>query len=316
LPTILLAEDSRFLRKATELILAKAGYGVLCAADGEEALQLALAKLPDLIILDLMMPRLSGVEVIRSLKQHPRTANIPVIVLSVFSQQNEQKLLKAGAAAYYEKTRLVPESLLEIVKKTLSSPAQGSEQSINGTAKTVPPEDEERETLLVSQSDKGEYERQVFEQLIAVNNELLAAQRELAAVNEELRRISRTDELTGLANRRKATEDITRLLSLARRQKATMCVALLDVDNFKAINDRFGHGAGDNVLRGLAGLMLRHFRTEDVVGRWGGEEFIVALYGCSLQQAAARLDALREDLLEQRFSFGAATPALKLTPRV
>ena len=304
MPTILLAEDSRFLRKATELILAKAGYSVISAADGEEALRQASLGKPHLILLDLMMPRLNGVEVIRSLKQDPATAHIPVVVLSVFSQQNEQKLLKAGAAAYYEKTRLVPESLLEIVKKTLENPGAVAHRE-NGAAHE-PEADESRETLLVSKGDKSEYERQVFEQLIAVNNELLAAQRELATVNEELRKISSTDELTGLANRRKCTEDINRLLSLARRQKANLGIALLDVDNFKSINDRFGHAAGDGVLRGLASLMLRHFRSEDIVGRWGGEEFIVALYGCSLQQAAARLEVIRKDLFEQRFCFGEA----------
>lgn len=302
MPTILLAEDSRFLRKATELILAKAGYTVITAGDGEEALRLAQTARPELILLDLMMPRLSGVEVIRSLKQESRTAGIPVVVLSVFSQQNEQKLLKAGATAYYEKTRLVPESLLEIIKKTLSDPNPHAAQRVNGAAPDS--QEAERETLVVSHSDKSEYERQVFEQLIAVNNELLAAQRELAAANEELRKLSSTDGLTGLVCRRKATEDINRLLSLARRQKATLCIALLDLDNFKSINDHFGHAAGDDVLRGLANLMLRHFRTEDVVGRWGGEEFIVALYGCSLLQAAARLDAIRKDLFEQRFRFG------------
>lgn len=305
LSTILLAEDSRFLRKATELILAKAGYSVITAADGEEALRLARSAQPQLILLDLMMPRLNGVEVIRLLKQEPRTAGIPVLVLSVFSQQNEHKLLKAGAAAYYEKTRLVPESLLEIIRKTLADPTPHA-QGVNGAARDCSPEEAEaeRETLVVSSGDKSEYERQVFEQLIAVNNELLAAQRELAAANDQLRRLSATDELTGLVNRRKASEDINRLLALARRQKATLCIALLDLDNFKSINDHFGHAAGDDVLRGLASLMLRHFRSEDVVGRWGGEEFIVGLYACSLAQASARLEAIRKDLFEQRFSFG------------
>ena len=78
-PTILIAEDSRFLRRATELILAKAGYTVLTAADGEEALQIAQSELPQLIILDLMMPRLNGVEVIRALQQDQATASIPVV---------------------------------------------------------------------------------------------------------------------------------------------------------------------------------------------------------------------------------------------
>ena len=312
-PTILIAEDSRFLRRATELILAKAGYTVLTAADGEEALQIAQSELPQLIILDLMMPRLNGVEVIRALQQDQATASIPVVVLTALAQRNDQKLVQAGATAYYEKTRLIPETLVDIVKRTLdpSAVATTREPSPSQTA-AEELSVAERETLLVSGNDKSEYERQVFEQLIAVNNELLATQRELAKANEELRRLSGTDDLTSLSNRRKSTEDIVRLLSLARRQKQSLCLGLLDVDHFKRINDRYGHAAGDAVLRGVSSLMLRHFRSEDVVGRWGGEEFVVALYGCSLSQAAARLELLRNEVGEKTFSVDQAS-AVRIT---
>src|SRR5437588_8114670 len=194
-PTILIAEDSRFLRRATELILAKAGYTVLTAADGKEALEIARSSLPQLIVLDLMMPRLNGVEVIRALKEEAKTSEIPVLVLTALSQRNDQKLVQAGATAYYEKTKLIPETLVEIVKKTLEkktleqSTAQQPAQvaRIKSSSESVTSIEGERETLLVSGSDNSEYERQVFEQLIAVNNELLIAQRELASANEELR---------------------------------------------------------------------------------------------------------------------------------
>ena len=313
-PTILIAEDSRFLRRATELILAKAGYTVLTAADGEEALQIAHARMPQLIVLDLMMPRMNGVEVIRSLKQDSTTAHIPVLVLTALSQRNDQKLVEAGATAYYEKTRLIPEALVEIVKQTLDQPGAHH----NGRAVSVQfcsqlssqsgaDSGRERETLFVSSADKSDYEEQVFEQLIAVNNELLAAQRELAKANEELRRLSGTDDLTGLANRRKSTEDITRLLSLARRQKQSLALALVDIDHFKSVNDRLGHAAGDAVLRGFASLMLRLFRAEDVLGRWGGEEFVIALYACPLEQATARVERLRKELCEKPFVLAPAT---------
>ena len=309
-PTILIAEDSRFLRRATELILAKAGYTVLTAADGKEALEIAQSSLPQLIVLDLMMPRLNGVEVIRALKEEAKTSAIPVLVLTALSQRNDQKLVQAGATAYYEKTKLIPETLVEIVKKTLvqsAAPQSAQIERIKSSGERVTSMEAERETLLVSGSDNSEYERQIFEQLIAVNNELLIAQRELASVNEELLRVSGTDELTGLSNRRKSTEDIVRLLSLARRQKTSLCLALLDVDRFKDVNDRFGHAAGDAVLRGFASLMLRLFRSEDVVGRWGGEEFVIALYACSLPQATARLERLRGELCGKPFIVDEAT---------
>jgi len=298
--TILIAEDSRFLRKATEMILVKAGYTVITAADGHEALELTHRHIPQAIVLDLMMPNLNGVEVIRSLRKDSRTARIPVVVISGLSQHNEQKLLAVGATAYYEKTKLVPEALVQIISKA----ANQSGSVIGQNVADPSPEEAERSTLLASSADASEYERQLFEQLIAVNNELLATQRELARSNEDLRKISGTDELTGLANRRKGTEDINKLLSLARRQRQTLCLGFIDVDQFKAVNDRLGHAAGDTVLRRLAELLMRQFRPEDVIARWGGEEFVVALYNCSIHQAKARLEQVRGDWANQRHDLG------------
>ena len=98
--SILLVEDSRFLRLATEQTLIKAGYSVVTAGDGEEALRIAYTRIPDLILLDMLLPRLGGPEVLEELKQSPLTAHIPIIVLSSLSQKNEAKLKKVGAVAY------------------------------------------------------------------------------------------------------------------------------------------------------------------------------------------------------------------------
>ncbi|MFY9906044.1 MAG: response regulator [Terriglobales bacterium] len=103
---VLLVEDSKFLRMANEKALSKAGFEVITAADGEEALKVANDKLPDIILLDMMLPKISGTEVLKALKANPATANIPVIVLTSLSQVNEEKLLGAGAAAYFEKSSL------------------------------------------------------------------------------------------------------------------------------------------------------------------------------------------------------------------
>jgi len=101
--------------------------------------------------------------------------------------------------------------------------------------------------------------------------------------------MSETDELTGLSLRRKALEDLTRLFRLAKRQQESLSLAILDLDHFKRINDDYGHETGDRVLRYFGQLLGQTFRQEDVVGRWGGEEFVVGLYGINKQQGVQRL---------------------------
>jgi len=103
---VLLVEDSKFLRVANERALARAGYEVCTAADGEEALRVANERIPDVILLDMLLPKLSGPEVLRALKANPETSSIPVIVLSSLSQRNEQKLKAEGAEEYLEKAML------------------------------------------------------------------------------------------------------------------------------------------------------------------------------------------------------------------
>lgn len=120
--TILLVEDSKFLRAATERILTNAGYRVICAGDGDEALRLAQSSLPQLIVLDMLLPKLSGPEVLRSLKKNDLTAHIPVVVLSGLSQNNGPKLVQEGADAFIEKGLLIenPGRLLEAIVAALS----------------------------------------------------------------------------------------------------------------------------------------------------------------------------------------------------
>jgi len=117
--SILLADDSRFLRIACERVLVKAGYKVLTASDGDEALRVAEQQVPDLILLDMLLPKMSGPEVLRRLRRYTRTAHIPVIVLSSLPQSNEKKLQAEGATLYCQKSRLnlenAPDTLLMLL---------------------------------------------------------------------------------------------------------------------------------------------------------------------------------------------------------
>jgi diguanylate cyclase (GGDEF)-like protein len=118
----------------------------------------------------------------------------------------------------------------------------------------------------------------------------------------QIRRQTELDALTGISNRRKALQDLTRLLRLAQRQKQPFCLAVLDLDHFKRINDCYGHEAGDRVLSYFGRLLSRSFRQEDVVGRWGGEEFVVGLYGTSKFNGANRLREVLHMLSQEPFT--------------
>jgi CheY-like chemotaxis protein len=122
MPNILLVEDSKFLRVAMERVLARAGYTVVSVGDGDEVWRIAANRLPDLIILDMLLPKLSGPEVLRSLKKNALTAYIPVVVCSSLSQKNEAKLVREGACAFVEKSLLLrdPEPLLDVIRTVLA----------------------------------------------------------------------------------------------------------------------------------------------------------------------------------------------------
>jgi diguanylate cyclase (GGDEF)-like protein len=115
------------------------------------------------------------------------------------------------------------------------------------------------------------------------------------------RRQAETDGLTGLPNRAQARAGLAQLLSLAERFSQPVSLAMLDVDRFKQVNDTHGHAAGDAVLRGLGERLRRDFRGDDVVGRWGGEEFVVGMYGMSRADGVRRLADTLERVRAERF---------------
>jgi CheY-like chemotaxis protein len=118
---VLLVEDDRFLRKAAEATLRQHGYVVLTAADGEEALRVARDTRPDLVLLDLIMPKMQGFEVLRLMKQNPATKQIPVVVLSNLGQESDvQQALQGGAIAYLIKANLSLQDLVTHVEKFLT----------------------------------------------------------------------------------------------------------------------------------------------------------------------------------------------------
>jgi len=125
----------------------------------------------------------------------------------------------------------------------------------------------------------------------------LAQQRvELQGLNQELRSLTRRDPLTGLGNRRALQQDLELLEERVARYGHRFCVALFDVDHFKAYNDTFGHPAGDQALRAVAGQLRGHLRKGDTVYRYGGEEFLCVFPEQSVEQGAYAVERMRRGL--------------------
>ena len=216
---ILLIEDNADARDALSLLLEHHGYGVRCAENGAQALDEANRRPPDLVITDIGMPVLSGLELLKQFRKTPALAAIPVIILSAY---NETKVRVAG---------------LDL----------GADDFL---AKPV----------------------NVDELLARVRRQLLRSDRE-----REVARQSMVDALTGVLNRRGLTNLFTRELERARPQGATVAVMLVDLNDFKRVNDVWGHAAGDTALCVVARGLQDALRANDRVGRIGGDEFAVVL---------------------------------------
>lgn len=116
------------------------------------------------------------------------------------------------------------------------------------------------------------------------------------AIRAELDRVATTDELTGLANRRELFSSLDRMIAAARRSGRPVSVAVLDIDRFKLVNDTHGHPAGDEVIRRISEMAKLLMREQDLVGRLGGEEFLIAFPDCPAHEAVAACERLRQGI--------------------
>jgi diguanylate cyclase (GGDEF)-like protein len=148
---------------------------------------------------------------------------------------------------------------------------------------------------------------------VAMEQRLEGANAELDAINHELqqalgreRQTARTDELTGIGNRRRFFEVAETLFAVARRYRTPLSLCIFDIDNFKQINDRVGHLGGDEVLRQVARITASQTREADLVARYGGEEFILAMPNTESHGAFAAAENIREAIAARRQSWQGA----------
>ena len=133
---------------------------------------------------------------------------------------------------------------------------------------------------------------------------LFMQERKIREISEELTYISQTDEATGIYNRRKALDELENQVALSKRYGTVFSIALLDIDNFKMINDNHGHIAGDCVLKSFSDFLKTNLRETDIFGRLGGDEFIIIIPQCDANSAYKFIERIRDKIANHSFDKG------------
>ena len=413
---VLVVDDVEVNVKLLEAKLASEYFEVVSAYNGPSAIEIAGVELPDIILLDVMMPRMDGFEVCRLLKANPLTADIPVVMVTALSDVSDRlRGLEAGADDFLTKPvndtalfarvrslvrlkRMMDELRLREEVCGRFSPTGSSDglaadpsaarilliedqavaaariiDTLNTVASSVvrAASCAEAQSLLddsvelviaslsvqdgdplrlVAQWRATETWRQLPILLVADDSELARLAKGLdlgandylvrpidrnellARVRTQLRRkrlaerlranyrrslsLALTDDLTGLYNRRYVFAHLNELLDRRSEGGNETAVMLFDIDHFKQVNDRYGHPAGDEVLRELAGRAVRHVRSVDLVGRLGGEEFVVVMPETSLAGAVVVAERFRAAVAEELFIPRDQTEQLAVTVSV
>lgn len=384
---VLVVDDSAAVRGVIVRTLRQSGYDVDEASSAESAIERVAESPPDLVVTDLVMSGLSGVQLCRLLKSDLTTAHVPIVLLTASGDKRSRFWARsAGAVAYVNKDRLddlvallpsiaengvdppssraapryrdkrsvyermsaildtalfdsvvagevralastgsieqVFDGLVAVLNDVMTyrwmavlparpnSPAffHGHPTERDQIVPTLPallsiPSDREVLCVLDERAIAGEGDRPESAAIMFANDQVgrvvvaptsrglsnedrrllslvateLGGPVQMASLYEEARTLATTDMLTSLLNRRAFLDYMERERVRSDRHSLPMSVLLLDIDHFKHVNDKYGHNAGDIVLRGTAHTLAAVARKSDVVARWGGEEFVIAL---------------------------------------
>jgi len=256
-PRLLIADDNPTNRLILARSLQDAGYDVLTADDGLQAIRIATQRYPDLILLDMVMPERDGLEVCRLLKSQTETALVPIIFVTAVSDSDQiLEAFAAGGCDYVTK----PFRLEEVLARV----------SVHIRL------------------------RQAEEELRLKNAQMEKLTGELSEANVELANLSRIDSLTTLLNRRTWEQVAEQEHVRFQRYGHAYSILMVDVDNFKVFNDSRGHQAGDECLRTIAKSIRSVCRRGDNVGRFGGEEFVVLTPQTPPEEAVKLAERIRK----------------------
>lgn len=272
--SVLLAGPGPCAREDLRRALQDEGLNVLAEPDLAAGFERARACLPEAVVLDADHLPFEAVELCRQLREHESARLYLLLLGDSLDAQDLLHALRAGA------------------NDVLPGNASGD--------------------MVAAKLRPG---LRVVRMIGALERERALAhgrQRELAALNVRLREAAYSDELTGLPNRRALDEFLARAWEDALARGTPLSCVLLDLDHFKLVNDTHGHEVGDRVLRAVARTLQRHSRNDDLLARWGGEEFVLTCPGVEPEVAVVLAERMRDAV--QRMHEG--LPAVTLSAGV
>jgi len=237
---LLIVDDDLPLLEMLCEVLEPWGFQLTVLSDPHQFWMTLEQVVPDLLILDVEMPGINGIDLCHVVRNDARWHNLPLLFLSAQTDPATiQQVFMAGADDYVSKPIVAAELIARVLNRLERSQA--------------------------------------------------------------LRKLADIDALTQVANRRKAVYELNRLLQVAGHYQQPLCFALLDLDHFKQVNDQHGHAGGDKVLVYLSELLKQYLGSENIVARWGGEEFVVILPGVAQEEVMRRLTEVREIFHHHQF---------------
>ncbi|MDF1760749.1 MAG: EAL domain-containing protein [Coxiellaceae bacterium] len=275
LPKVLVVDDDDKNLLAIQTVLSDVKCEIVLCKSGVEALETLMQHEFALILLDVQMPGIDGFETAKLMRKNKHFSHIPIIFVTAINKEQHyvRKGHEVGAVDY------------------LFKPIDGA-------------------VLLSKVSIFLDYYTQ-HKELLQVVDKLSTAQQALEISNKELEVLARYDAVTGLANRRDFTEHLKTEISRASRNERNLAVLFLDVDNFKYVNDSYGHSAGDALLLDLANRLKNCLRGSDILGRLtdasfvsrlGGDEFAIVLIDIESAESAAVVAKRILKSIEQNFT--------------
>ncbi|MDY6938771.1 MAG: response regulator [Cyanobacteriota bacterium] len=239
-PRILAVDDDPLILKVLQRFLIPWGIELHTLEDPRQFWQTLEATVPDLLILDVQMPHITGIELCQVVRNDSIWNQLPILFLSGDRDDGTlHRLYQAGADDYVPKPVTEPELMTRIFNRL------------------------ERLQLLQT--------------------------------------IAEIDPLTGVANRSQSTKELYRYLRLANTHNQPMCLAIVDLDRFRHVNETLGHETGDRVLKRIGTILQQKFRSDDLVARWGGEEFAIGMYGMNQYDGIRRLSQVLEAVRSEVF---------------
>lgn len=265
---ILIVDDDKAVADYLQQLLTSHGHTVFSAADGKEGLEKVLEYTPQLVISDWIMPNMDGIAFCESLRTTRDGRGLYFIILTALADEDRLvEAFEAGVDDYLVKPYSVK--------------------------------------VLMARLRAGQRVTQLKDEISREREEVRRVASELAVTNRRLQRLALTDPLTLLPNRRYGMDSLEQEWEAAKNRGRPVTCMLIDLDRFKQINDTYGHDAGDTALKQAAKILKSAARTQDIVSRIGGEEFMVICPDTPLKEGTQYAELIRRTFADSLVNAGA-----------